>query len=195
MVKVTNIAGDEYVGKLGNQQYQGLYGFSIRKKQHSKQQKVTIKQKDSRERFKGAVEWVKSLSGPDKANFRKLYSLNFPSYKPGVPANWYNYAKNMYLKIPTYRLIDPDTNLIEFEHPGILSVSFYDQAKHVIHGVSGLSSLSQPYLCESYECSIPPDSWAFSVETICGLEYFHFLTSTHTFYKYPCFERECVSER
>ena len=100
MVKVTNPAGDEYKGKLGNQQYQGHYGRSIRKKQSEIHYKTTDLQKESRQNFKDAVNWVKSLTANEKISLKQIYREKYPSYETGQPNNWYNFAKNLYITKP-----------------------------------------------------------------------------------------------
>ncbi len=194
MVKVTNPAGDEYKGKLGNQQYQGHYGRSIRKKQSEIHYKTTDLQKESRQNFKDAVNWVKSLTANEKISLKQIYREKYPSYETGQPNNWYNFAKNLYITKPRIEFTQPDPNLYKIIHPAIAEIVLYDHLKHPLFSVSDLSSIENHQLTDVYEFPVTGSPHAIGIKTLPGFEYIRFLTSSPYFYDFNCLERSCVSD-
>lgn len=187
MVKVTNSAGDNYKGKIGNQFYQGLYGFSVRKAQYKQTIPPSEKQLANQQRFIDAVNWVKTLDSEFKEAFKFIYNQVYSQYNPGDPANWFNFCKVLYMSQPKVTFSYPDDDLVFVEHPGILSIIQHDQFGAVVSSVTGISDVLEHTLVSAYAAPLSNACRTLIVTTVTGLTYEYVALVDHTVYiNFPC---------
>lgn len=150
MVKIENDFGDVLKGKSGDKVYQLHYGRQIRKQNHKETKEPSPLQLQVRNKFKLAIEWVKTLSSTQRIGLKRYYESSKLGYSPKYPVNWYNYAKKIYIKNPEFTLQDPNINKYKISHPGIKTIIEFDSLGNQVFKIDDLSVLEDGVIAESY---------------------------------------------
>lgn len=122
MVKIENEYGDRYKGKAGNAIYQDQYGRQVRRKSYQQKKPPSKAQILTRQRFKEAIQTIKSLPYNQIQDIKKFYNILKEKDTRKYPVNWYNFAKWLYIKKPKLTIIDSLTNQYKIQHVNIARV-------------------------------------------------------------------------
>lgn len=150
MVKIQNVFGDIKKGKQDNAIYQLHYGRQIRRVGYKEKIQPSLRQINQRMRFKDAVSWVNSLTSTEKANLKKYYSKSYPSWKPGQPSTWYNWAKTFVMTRPSFSIIDEDSGRYVIKHPCILKIEEFNIYGRPLFIHDNLSNILENKYCSEY---------------------------------------------
>ena len=142
MVKLRSTIGLKLKGKHGNFIFQDVNGDQVLRQGYKEKKEPTPQQLEVRERFKLAVSWAKNLSTAEKRYIRQYYKELYPSWVPGQPSTWYNFAKSFVLTVLKFELVNAEQRTYLIEHPGIVSVYQYDSNNILIQSIENLTILS-----------------------------------------------------
>jgi len=171
MVKIDSTIGMKLKGKIGDFIIQDVNGQQVLRKGYKENKSPTAQQLEVRSRFKNAVNWVKNLSVEEKNHIKQYFRQVYPYYEKGQPANWYNFAKNFVLTVPSIEIIDETTRTYQIKHPGILSISHHDTFGNCLQSFENLSNLNNLKFTNTFVLTLYPTTALIKVITISGDSY------------------------
>ena len=171
MVKIENEYGDVLTGKSGNAIYQKFYGQQIRRKAYKQTKPPSKAQQNIRQKFKDALAWIKTLTYEQKNALKTYYRNSKLSYDPNYPVNWYNFAKLIYIKNPTFEILNESNNQYRILHPAIKKIEEKSSSGLLLFSVDNLSSFIDQNYTEHYEHTPETITSQITLTTLSGLEY------------------------
>lgn len=139
MVKIENEYGDRYTGKSGNAIYQGHYGKTIRRKGYHETGTPSPRQVQIRNRFKEASTLIKNLPYEHRQGIKNIYHYLKEKEPRLWPVNWYNFAKQIYIKKPEFIITDKSNNEYQINYLSIYRIQEISADNTVLFDSSYLS--------------------------------------------------------
>jgi len=171
MVKVENEYGDVLTGKSGNAIYQKFYGQQIRRKAYKQTKPPSKAQQNIRQKFKDALAWIKTLTYEQKNALKTYYRNSKLSYDPNYPVNWYNFAKLIYIKNPTFEILNESNNQYRITHPAIKKIEEKSSTGVTLYIIDDLSSFEDEQYTESYNHIPVIGTTQIILTTLSGLQF------------------------
>lgn len=151
MVKIENEYGDRYKGKSSNAIYQDHYGKQIRRKSYKQTKPPTPKQLETRQRFKEAIQTIKSLSYNQIQDIKKFYNILKEKDPRKYPVNWYNFAKWLCIKQPKTIILNQTNKEYKINHINIYQVIELSSNNVPVYDSGQLSTPSIGSLLQNFQ--------------------------------------------
>lgn len=179
MVKIVNEFGDVLTGKCSNAIYQKHYGRQIRRKGYKEKKQPSPAQLKQRNKFKDAIAWTKSLTTEERIGLKNYYETSKLGYQKNMPVNWYNFAKYVYIKSPTFTILDPTNQTYQIKHPSILKITEKASDGSIINIIDNLSDYENGIITDNYTGTPNIITNIIEVMTMPGL-LFEYIISPYT---------------
>ena len=140
MVKIENEYGDRYKGKSSNAIYQGHYGRTIRRKSYKEIKNPSPSQVKTRNRFKEATQKIKELNFDEIQGIKKFYRYLKEQNPRKWPVNWYNFAKQLYIKQPTITILNLSNMEYQIDYLNIYKVQEKTESGLIVYDSGVLSN-------------------------------------------------------
>lgn len=187
MVKIKNIYGDVCTGRKDNAVYQRKYGQAMRRVYNDVKPPASPLQAEQRQKFQEGVDFANNLSREEKIAIKEYMKRRNLGWRDGEPIHWYNWAKSIAMKTPSYRVLDSITGRYAFNHPAILKVEEIDENGDVIFSMDDLSDIIDSRFQEQFIQSPTPATKKVRCTTLAGQSYeFDVTVVLKTIISFPC---------
>lgn len=151
MVRVTNVFGDITTGRHGEAVYQRKYGRGMRRLYKELKPSDSPSQLEQQRKFKESIAWVQSLNYLEKQAIKDYCKTSRIGYREGEPIHWYNWAKSLGMKRPTFTIVNSVTGEYKVNHPAILKIEEVDEAGDNVFETDDLSDVIEGRYTSFYQ--------------------------------------------